>query len=399
MQVWWAGIDIYWVNTDNPFRHESQPCQTFNMKDFMFKINKINPLFFLAVVLPTLVAIIYYGFIVSDVYISESKFVMRSPERQSVSPLSALLKGTNFSSSDDDAYAVQTYILSRDALKVLDETLAVSKAFANTDVDIFSRFSGAIWREGSFEELFKFYQKKVGVEVDSVSGVTTLTVHAFTKEDAFKINEKLLGLSEDLVNKLNERGHQDLIVFATTEVAAAEKKSKEAAVALSAFRTQKNVIDPERQSTIQLQQIAKLQDELITAKGQLLQMQTFTRNNPQIPSMTLRVEKLQQEIEAETNRVAGGDRSLAKKAADYERLVLDREFADKLLSSTLTSLELARNEAVRKHMYLDRIVQPNLPDDSLEPKRLRGIVSTLLLGMIAWGVLSLLMASVREHRD
>ncbi|MDD4913586.1 MAG: capsule biosynthesis protein [Methylococcales bacterium] len=341
----------------------------------------------------------YFGLIASDVYISESKFVLRGPVRQSESPISSLLKGSSFSSSDDDAFAVQTYILSRDALKVLNDKLAVGKAFSSSDVDIFSRFGGFGPWGNSFEELFKYYQKKIGVEVDETSGVSTLLVHAFTREDAYKINEELLALSEALVNKLNERGRQDLIVFAAGEVEIAEKKSQNAALALSVYRNQKNVIDPERQSTIQLQQIAKLQEELIASRGQLIQMQTFTKDNPQIPSMQLRVDKLQQEINAETNRVAGGDRSLAKKASEYERLALDREFADKLLSSTLASLELARNEAVRKQVYLERIVEPNLPDESLEPKRLRGILATFLLGMIAWGVLSVLLASVREHQD
>ena len=50
-------------------------------------------LFWSAVVLPTLAAIVYFGFIAADVYISESRFVVRSPERQTASPLGMLLKG------------------------------------------------------------------------------------------------------------------------------------------------------------------------------------------------------------------------------------------------------------------------------------------------------------------
>jgi hypothetical protein len=47
-------------------------------------------LFLLCVVLPTAVAVSYHGFIASDVYVSQSLFVVRSPERQSASPLGML---------------------------------------------------------------------------------------------------------------------------------------------------------------------------------------------------------------------------------------------------------------------------------------------------------------------
>lgn len=362
-------------------------------------LGRINWLFILTVIVPTLISVIYFGLIASDVYISESRFVVRSPERQTSSPLGMLLKGTGFTSSQDDAYTVQDYMLSRDALAVLNKKLSVGSAFASTNVDIFSRFAGLQWWDKSFEALYKYYQNKVEIELDSLSSITTLTVKGFTADDALHINQELLDLAETLVNQLNEQGRQDMIRFAASEVTAAEKTAKAAALALAVYRNQTSVIDPERQSTLQLQQIAKLQDELIATQSQLIQLQTFTKNNPQIPSLQLRVQNLRHEIELETSRVAGGDRSLAKKAAEYQRLALDREFADKQLGSALVSLEQARNDAQRKQLYLERIVQPSKPDMAMQPYRLRGILTTFVMGMIAWGVLAILLAGVREHKD
>lgn len=359
---------------------------------------KINRLFAFTVVLPTLVSILYFGLIAADVYISESRFVVRSPERQTTSPLGMLLKGAGFSRSQDDSYTIQDFILSRDALAHLEKEFKVSVAFSVPKLDFLERFPSLDWDE-SFEALHRYYQKRVGVELDALSSISTLRVRAFSADDAWRINEKLLQLSEELVNRLNERGRQDMIRFAASEVATAEKKAKTAALALSAYRNQKGVIDPERQSTIQLQQIAKLQDELIATQGQLTQLQTFTKANPQIPSLQKRVQTLRQEIADETSRVAGGDRSLANKAADYQRLALEREFADRQLASTLASLEQARNDAQRKQLYLERIVQPNKPDHAVEPRRFRGVLATLVIGFVMWGVLTMLVAGVKEHQD
>ena len=190
-----------------------------------------------------------------------------------------------------------------------------------------------------------------------------------------------------------------MIRSAASEVADAETKSKAAAQALSAYRSAKGVVDPERQATVQLQQVAKLQDELIATKTQLAQLKAFTPENPQIQALQLRAKTLQAEMDLETNKVTGGERSLANKAADFQRFALEREFADKQLASALASLELARNEAQRKQVYIERIAQPSLPDVAMEPRRFRGILATFVLGLVAWGILTMLLAGVREHQD
>jgi capsular polysaccharide transport system permease protein len=362
------------------------------------RLSRINRLFLLTVVVPTVLATLYFGLIASDVYVSESRFVVRSPDKQMGSGLGALLKGAGFSRAQDDSYTVHDYVLSRDALKEINDKLGVGKAFSSSKVDLFSRFGGLDF-DVSFEALHRYYQKKVEMLQDSVSSISTLTVRAYTAQDAVGINQKLLELSEALVNRMNERGRQDLIRSAALEVSNAETKAKAAGLALSAYRTAKGVVDPERQATAQLQQVAKLQDELIATKTQLAQLKAFTPQNPQIPAMRLRAKSLQAEMDTETGKVTGGERSLSNKAAGYQRLALEREFADKQLGSAMVSLEQARNEAQRKQVYLERIVQPSLPDLAMEPRRLRSILATFALGLVAWGILSMLLAGVREHQD
>jgi capsular polysaccharide transport system permease protein len=196
----------------------------------------LNFIFFLTVVAPTALALVYFGLIASDVYVSESRFVVRSPERQVATGLGALLKGTGFSRAQDDSYTVHDYALSRDALKEINNAFAISKAFSSDQVDVFSRFGGLDF-DTSFEALHRYYQKKIDVQQDTASSITTLTARAYTAQDAQRINQKLLELSEALVNRLNERGRQDLIRSAANEVTDAEAKSKVAALELSAYRT------------------------------------------------------------------------------------------------------------------------------------------------------------------
>ena len=357
-----------------------------------------HKLLLITTIIPTALSIIYFGLIASDVFISESRFVVRSPERQSTSPLGQMLKGAGFSKAQDDSYTVQDYILSRDALAALNDELNIKDEYSSSRIDLFSRFAGIDW-DDSLEAFHQYYQKKIDVQLDPVSSITTLTVRAFSAQTAQEINQGLVDFSEGLVNKLNERGRQDMIRFAAEEVAQAQRSAKVAALALSQYRNAKGVIDPEKQSAIPLQQVAKLQDELIATRSQVIQLEKLAKDNPQLPILRQRVGLLEGEIEAETNRMAGGERSLAGKAAEYQRLVLEREFADKVLASAMSTLEQAKSEAQRKQLYLERIVLPNKPDQAMEPRRMRGILTTLLVGLVAWGVLTMLIAGVKEHQD
>ena len=366
------------------------------LRKILHRLLGVNRLFLLTVVLPTLLSTLYFGLIASDVFISESRFVVRSPQKASVAGLGAILQGAGFNRSQDDTYSVHDYVLSRDALKELEQQFGLSRNFGAATVDRLSRFAG-IDPDDSFEALHRYYQKRVELEIDGVSSITVLRSSAFSAADAQRINAKLLELSEKLVNQLNERGRQDMVSFATAEVAAAEQKARAATLALSSFRARRGVFDPERQSALQLQLVSKLQDELIATKTQLAQIRNLTRDNPQIPALQSRLETLQAEVISETSKVAGGERSLSGKSAEYERFALDRSFAERQLAVALTSLEQARNDAQRKQVYLERIVQPSLPDVAVEPRRLRAVLATLALGLIAWGILSLLLAGVLEH--
>jgi capsular polysaccharide transport system permease protein len=359
-----------------------------------------NTLFVITVLIPTFCAFIYYGFIASDVYISESRFVVRSPQRQqSASVLGAIFSNSGFQQSQDDVFSVHDFVLSRDALKKLNSEFNLKEIFGTERADFLARYP-SLFSDTSFESLYKYYIKHVTIESESASSISTLRVRSYDQKTAYEINESLLVMSESLINQINLRARSDLINYASAEVKEAELKAKEAALNMAAFRNKRAVFDPERQSATQLLLVSKLQDELIATKMQLTQVKTLAPDNPQITVLQQRAIVLQRDMDIEMAKVAGsGDNSLSNKTTDFERLGLDKAFADRQLASALASLETARNESRRKQLYLERIVQPNTPDASLEPRRIRSVLIFLILGLMAWGILSLLIASLREHKN
>ena len=360
---------------------------------------RVDAIFIVTVLIPTVIAALYFGVIASDVYISESRFVVRSPQRPSQGGLGALLQGTVFSRSQDDTYSVHDYIRSRDALRELDGNLNLRKVFSDEKVDFVNRFPALEWWDASFEALHRHYLKHVAIDYDTVSSISVLSVRAYTAEDAQKINVQLLDMGERLVNNMNTRSRQDLIKVAEQEVRIAEDRAKQAAASLSTFRTDRSVFDPDRQSAIQLQSVARLREELLGAESQLDQVRRVSPKNPQIGGLESRVQGLRNAIAAENARVMGRDGGLSSKSPAFDRLALEKTFADRQVASALTALDSARSEAARKQLYLERLVQPNLPDRWVEPRRLRSVLMVFLLGLIVWGVVSLVVASVREHTE
>jgi len=361
------------------------------------RLTRNQVLFFLTFVLPVALASLYFGFMATDVYVSESQFVVRSPEKPKAAGLGGLLESAGFSNGGE-VYSAQAYVLSRDALRAINRQDAFRQAYSRNSISVFDRFNASGWF-GSFEDLYQYYRKKVGIDHDPVSSISTLTVRAYSPQDAVRFNRELLTMAEATVNRLNERGREDMIRFAQNEVDVAKANSRRAASSLAGFRNSAGVIDPERQATVQLQMVSKLQDELIASRNELLQLKAFAPDHPQVPVLQTKITGLTRDINAELGKVAGGSRSLSGTAAQYQRLQLESVTSDKLLAAAISSLEDARNDARRKQVYVERIAQPNVPDSPLEPRRWRGIFATLIFGLVAYGIVTMLLAGIREHHD
>jgi capsular polysaccharide transport system permease protein len=90
---------------------------------------------------------------------------------------------------------------------------------------------------------------------------------------------------------------------------------------------------------------------------------------------------------------------MASKDVKYTGLQVDQVIAQKLLEAAVTSFEQAKITSQKQEFYLETISQPNLPDAAQEPKRFQNILATLLVSLIVWGVLTIVIAGVKEHHD
>ena len=365
----------------------------------MLKQKRLSWSFILIVIIPSVFSIVYFGLIASDRYVSTSSFVVRSPQKtSSVGGLSAFLQSSGFARSQDDTYVVNDYMMSRDAVAKLQKDVDLKQVYTQSHIDFLSKFN-SFGLDDSMENLYKYYQNRVKVTLESTSSISTLEVRAYSAKEAYEINNNLLNMAESLVNSLNARGRQDLIRTSNLEVAVAQQRVEDISAKVVNFRTKNQIFDLEKQASIDLQLISKLQDQLILVQTQIAQIQLVTPENPQISVLKEREKNLDSQISKIRAQMLGKtDASYNSKSTEYERLMIEKEVAVKQLAGAMATLEQNKNEAERKQLYLERIAQPNISDAATEPKRFKNIISTVLISLILWGIFTLLAAGVREHQ-
>jgi len=356
----------------------------------------LNLLFALLVVLPVSLATIYYTLIASDIYVSEAKFIVRGVKGQTIGGLASFFRTLGIARAEDDAFAVKNFIRSRDAVLELQKKFPLEKMYSRPGVDPLASY-GVLWAPAGIEQLYQYYLSRVDVAHNDVTGVTTMTVEAFTPEDAHLIASRLLVVSEELVNRMNERASRDALQQARKVLTEAENAVFNAQQKLTEFRNRENFIDPESASVKVIEVIGVLSSQLTDVRIQIAEAQKNSPLSPALDGLRIRERALSEQIAAESAKIVGNDQSIASKISAYERLVLQREFTDRALSLALDSLESARQEARGKQLYIQTIVRPNTPDEALEPRRLRYILTVALGCFTLYGMLWLIYAGAKEH--
>jgi capsular polysaccharide transport system permease protein len=360
-------------------------------------LRSINIWFWAIVGLPTLIAGVYFFAIASDLYLSEVKFVVRSPSKGPSSAIAAMLGSAGASGASEDTFAVHEYLMSRDAVRRLEQEDNLRTLLSRPEGDFLTRFPGIWFWRNDFEALYRSYGHFVAVEIDGSSGVSTLQVKAYRPEDAQLIAAALLKFSEQLINALNERARQDSLSAFQREVETTERKIANVQSELTTYRIKQKMLDPKTAATAPLELLAQMQGQEANAKAQLAEVLKNSPNSPQIPLIRTRLASLEKLIADERAKITGDSNSVATTVADYERLDLQKLLGEKTLASAFTSLEAARLEAQRQQLFLEAITQPNLADYPLYPKRLASFATIVASCLLAYGIAWLLIASVREH--
>lgn len=359
--------------------------------------------FVVLVVAPLLVSAWYLWAVSTDQYASTVGFTVRQEEGGGASAgilgnATALITGGSTSSDTDILYE---FIQSQEMVSRIDAKYDLRGHYARPWPDdvVF-----ALWPDASIEELQRYWGRIVRVSYDQSSGLLELRVLAFEPEMAQSVGRGILAESQRMINALNEQARTDALGYADADLEAALKRLKKAREALILFRTRTQIVDPETDLQGRLGVVNNLQQQLAEALvGLDVLLDQSSESDPRIKQARRTIEVIRNRIAIERQNVASGDASVEgddypSLLAEYEGLIVDREFAEEGYRAALGALDLARTNAQRQSRYLAAYVQPTLPETAEFPRRMIVLGLIGLFVLLIWSIMSLIYYSVRDSR-
>ena len=345
---------------------------------------------------PTLFAIIYYGFIASDMYVSEAKVAVRSAKSGlSTNGLTALLSSPVLSSGGQDSMVVMEYVSSLDIVEKLSERSDFIEHYTSDDIDYISRLK----EDATRKETLDYYLERVNVHRDTISDVLTVKVRAFTPEMARNIASLIIELNEELVNTLSNRMEEDAIRSARAEVDRAASHLRKTALDINEFQQTNDSISPQDESLALFGRLSAIESRLSETRATLTETLAYMReDSADVVVLKNRINALERQLSLEKGRVTGdGEGGLGRIVGNYQPLLMEQEIAQQGYASSLASFEAARIDAQRKKQYLITFVAPSLPDASSEPRRMIKILTVMIYSLLGYLIFGLLWSALKDH--
>ncbi|MDU8930039.1 sugar transporter [Alisedimentitalea sp. MJ-SS2] len=360
--------------------------------------------FLILVLLPLALGSFYMFSIARDQYSSTVGFTVRSEEGASASDLiGGLTQFTSGAGTGTDGDVLYEFIQSQEIVERI-----------QTRVDLAGHYSEywrkdplfSIWPDATIEDLLWFWKRVVRISYDQSSGLTELQVLAFDPDMARTIAQEILTESQEMINALNTAAREDAMRHALADQEAALGRLKEAREALTRYRTRTQIVDPEADIQGRMGVLNNLQQQLAQA---LIDHDLLTENassaDPRVTQAQLRIDVIRERIARERDSFASdqptqdsGREDYPTLLAEYESLVVDREFAEETYRAALAAVEAARAKAARQSRYLAAYIQPTRAQSSEFPQRLMILGLMGLLLVLSWAILALVYYSIRDRR-
>lgn len=356
--------------------------------------------FLLLVCLPALISGWYLWNRAADQYASSVGFSVRREEASSpLDFLSGSIAGLSGSSSSDTDILFQ-FIQSQKLVADMDSDLDLKSMWSQPTNDPVFTFQ----KDGTIEDLLAYWDRMVQIYYDRNAGLIEVRVLAFAQDDATLIAQTLFEKSSEMINDLSAIAQSDAIEYSWEELTTAKERLTNARQVVQEFRNKYQLVDPSVEVLSQSQLIGTLQGSLAEARIAFdLLSDTAPADDPRVIQASRRIEVIEAQIKQERFKLGVGDNSgedgdFAGLIGEYERLVIEREFAEKTYVSALASYDISLASARRKSRYLAAYMQPTLAESSQFPQRglILGLLTLFLF--LGWSIASLVAYSLKDRR-
>ncbi|MDR5744497.1 chain-length determining protein [Caballeronia sp. LZ029] len=343
-------------------------------------------------------ASLYWGAIESDQYVSEAHIVVTRTSVEANEAASGLLSLISGSSSSRDMMLFRDRLLSLDMIRKLDHRLGMRAHYSDRKHDWLS----ILWdRKAADEEFQRYLLGRVSVTYDDYSQNLVVTAQAYTPQMAQAIVRMMVDEGESDLNRMDNAVAEQQVSFIENELVSIRDRMFAAQKRLLAFQNENGLASPLATAQGVSEVVERLESERSQLEAKKLAMLGYlTPQAPDIVQIEGQIAALQQQINVERNRVASKNgTALNHLAEEQHRLQVEATFAEDVYKTGLAALEKARVDATRKIKSVQVLQSPSLPQASMQPRRLYNIIVFIIVSLLVAGVIHLIGAIIRDHRD
>jgi capsular polysaccharide transport system permease protein len=352
-----------------------------------------------AAIIACLLAILYWGFIASDRYVSEARVIIQRTDlagSQSID-FGSLLTGSA-GGNHADQLLLRDHLLSVDMLNKLDSRLNLRAHYSDRERDPLSR----MWSKDTPQEWFHHhYLSRVSIELDDYAGVLVIKAQGYDPQTAHAITSMLVEEGERKMNAMAHQLAQEQVSFVEKQVAQIAERFQQARRDLISYQNKKGMVSPQSTAENLVGTINRLEaqrTEFQTRRSSLLGY--LAPKAPGVVELDLQLAAIEKQIAQEQGRLAApSGKTLNSTVEEYQRLEMAERFAQDVYKTALVALEKGRVEATRTIKKVSVLQRPTLPQYPLEPNRYYNIIVFTLVTLLLAGIVHLLAAIVRDHKD
>lgn len=350
-----------------------------------------------AIVLLSILLVGFYWTVwAEDRYVTKATVVLESPQINTASEVSfgSLLTG---SKKNSDLLLLREYLLSVDMLKKVQEKMDF-RAHYSRNGDIIARLRD---EAAPIEELYKYYLRRVSVEMDEYSGVLKIEVQAWTPEFSQKLAQFLLVEGERHMNQMGQRLAEEQVKFLDKQVSLLKDSFEQSRQKLLDYQNENGLVSPTQTVESLNTVVSSLEAELATYKARMSALSSYqSKRSSEMVRIDSQIKALEKQIDIEKERLARqSGNALNTVSSQYETLQLRADFAKQTYSNALAALENTRIEAARKLKQVSILQSPILPEYSEKPERLYNLTLFAIFMLFSGFIFTMLMMIIRDHRD
>lgn len=330
--------------------------------------------------LPVILGGVYYFAISSRQYVTESYISLSSQSAGVRAALSGLLGG----GSSENIGEVMEYLRSANVIDDVDRDLGLAGLFSGAEIDWLSRLPS----DAAMEEKVRYWRRHLDLEKKNFTSQIRVRIRAFSPQDSLSLHDTVLRLAEAHVNAISDRQHKRRIEEAQDSVDRAREAHRDATEALRKVREDARMLDPKITAKGYQTILGKLQETAATLERRIKTIRAQAQNSPQVRRLEPQLEVVRRQIEEYKNLIAspGSDNiaSIASTAASIDSREIDVEIARTELAARMAMLEAAQTTAAEQAVFLQRIVEPTLPQKATYPRRWLSFSIILIGATILW---------------